>query len=124
HWRRIAAALALELPSLLLAIYGFRVSANGTTAVQSGGFAYDAKGEDLLGALQQIPLRLIAGWPSNTAYWIVIGIGLVWMALLLTARSDPEDAEARRNGWPYRLELIVLLAAAAYLFLPIHLFKP
>ncbi|MCU1281215.1 MAG: hypothetical protein JWM53_4761 [bacterium] len=122
--RRIGTAFLLELPSLALAIYGFRRSANGTTAVQTGPFAYDAKGEDLLGSLQQIPLRIVAGWPSNTAYWVVIILALTWMALLSSARTEADDAEARRNGWPYRLELIVLLAVAAYLFLPMHLFKP
>jgi hypothetical protein len=123
HPRRIAAAMALELPSLLLAIYGFR-AARGVTAVQAGTLDYDAKGEDLIGALQQIPLRVVAGWPTNAPYWIIIGLGLCWMALLLTARTDEHDTEAGRSGFPYRLELVALLAAAAYLFLPMHLFKP
>jgi hypothetical protein len=124
HPRRIFAAAALELPSLFLAIYGFRRSANGTTAVQAGPFAYDAKNEELIGSLQQIPLRVVAGWPSNTAYWVVIALALTWLAILLTARTDATDVEARRNGFPYRLELVALLAAAGYLFLPMHLFKP
>lgn len=121
--RRIAAALALELPSLLFGIYGFR-AARGVTAVQAGTLGYEAKGEELLGALQQVPLRLLAGWPTNAPYWIVIGLSLCWLALLLTARTDERDTEARKSGFPHRLELVALLAAAAYLFLPMHLFKP
>ena len=123
HPRRILVAAALELPSLALALYGFRRAA-GVTAVQSGPFAYDAKGEELIGSLQQIPLRVIAGWPANGPYWIVIGLALCWLAVLLTARTGADDGEARRDGFPYRLELVTLLAAAAYLFLPMHLFKP
>ncbi len=123
HPRRIAVAAALELPSLLLAIYGFHRSA-GTTAVQAGPLTYDAKKEELINSLQQIPMRVIAGWSGNAAYWIVLGLTLAWMAVLLTARTDAEDSDARRSGWPYRLELVALLAAAAYLFLPMHLFKP
>jgi hypothetical protein len=122
--RRIAAAFALELPSLLLAVYGFRASANGTTAVHTGPLEYESKGEDLLYALQQIPVRIVAGWQSNGAYWIIILLALSWLAIVLTARTDAADTEARRNGFPYRLELIVLLAGIAYLFLPMHLFKP
>ena len=123
HPRRILVAAALEMPSLALAIYGFRRSA-GITAVQSGPFAYDAKSEELIGSLQQIPLRVVTGWPANAPYWIVIGLALCWLTVLLTARTDGDDGEARRFGFPYRLELVALLAAAAYLLLPMHLFKP
>jgi hypothetical protein len=123
HPRRIASAAALEIPSLLLAMYGFHRSA-GSTAVQAGPLAYDAKPEELINSLQQVPMRLIAGWPGNTAYWLVIGLALVWLAVLLTARTDATDSDARRSGWPYRLELVALLAAAGYLFLPMHMFKP
>jgi hypothetical protein len=127
HPRRIATAAALELPSLLLALYGFHRSANGTTAVQGGPLAYEAKREELLASLQEIPRRLIAGWPSNTAYWIVIGLAVCWLAVLLSAQAGGDDEardEEAHRGWPYRLELVALLAAAAYLFLPMHLFKP
>src|SRR6185312_12568234 len=123
HPRRIAVAAALEVPSLLLALYGFHKS-EGITAVQSGPFAYDAKKEQLINSLQEVPLRVVAGWPGNTAYWMVIGLGLLWLALLLSARTDAADSEARRSGWPYRLEFVALLAVAAYLFLPMHMFKP
>lgn len=124
HPRRMAAAMALEVPSLLLALYGFHRSANGTTAVQQGPLHYEAKGEEILNRLQQIPLRVITGWPDNRAFWILIALALVWTALLLTARTDEHDTEARRHGFAYRLELVVLLAAAAYLFLPMHLLHP
>ena len=123
HPRRILTAAALEIPSLLLAMYGFHRSA-GTTAVQAGPLAYDAKGEELINSLQQIPLRVITGWPANGPYWIVLALALCWIAVLLTARAGSDDVEARRDGWPHRLELVALLAAIAYLFLPMHLFKP
>ncbi|HEX6839685.1 MAG TPA: hypothetical protein VF334_24070, partial [Polyangia bacterium] len=122
--RRIVTAAALELPSLAVALYGFHRAANGSTVVQTGAIAYEAKHEELINLLQQVPVRIIAGWQTNTAYWIVIALSLTWMALLLTARTDDDDEPARRSGWPYRLELIALLAAAAYLFLPTHLLKP
>ena len=124
HPRRIAVTFALELPSLMLALYGFRASAHNNTAVQAGPVAYEAKGEELLGGLQQIPLRILAGGPTNSAYWLIILLTLTWLALLLSARTDAHDTEAHRHGFPYRLELVTLLAAAAYLFLPMHLFKP
>ena len=60
-------------------------------------------------------------------YWIVIALTLTWLALLLTARADADDEAERAHAsgrFPYRLESIVLLAVAAYLFLPVHLFKP
>jgi hypothetical protein len=122
--RRIALAFALELPSLILAIYGFRAAANGTTAVQPGPFAYDAKKEELLSLLQGVPMRLVAGWPANGAYWVVVVLTLAWFAILVTARTDAQDTEARKSGFAYRLELVVMLAGACYLFLPWHLFKP
>ena len=128
HPRRILTAAGLELPSLFVALYGFHRAANGSTVVQTGKIAYEAKSEALINLLQEIPVRLIAGWPSNAPYWIVIGLSLTWLALLLTARSDVAaeraDEAQERRGFPYRLELIALLAVAAYLFLPVHLFKP
>jgi hypothetical protein len=124
HPRRIAAAFALELPSLLLALYGFHASANGTTAVQTGPLAYAAKGEEVLNRLQDVPLRVLTGWPDNRPYWILIALALVWLALLLSARADAQDSDAGRHGFAYRLELLVLLAVAAYLFLPMHLLQP
>src|SRR6202000_3302020 len=93
HPRRILVAPALEIPSLLLAMYGFHRSA-GTTAVQGGPLSYDAKKEELINSLQLVPTRVIAGWSGNAAYWIVIGLALVWMAVLLTARTDATDSEA------------------------------
>jgi hypothetical protein len=122
HPRRIAAAFALELPSLLLAVYGFHRAANGSTAVQSGPFAYEAKTEELLSALQGVPLRVLTGWTTNTPYWCLLGLAVCWLVILITARGD--DAEERGSGFAYRLELVVLLAVVAYIFLPTHLFKP
>jgi hypothetical protein len=116
--------MALEVPSLVLAIVGFKLSASHHTAVQSGPLAYDAKGEEIIGRLQQIPMRVITGWPDNRPYWILIALGLIWLAFLLTARTDANDTEARRSGFAYRLELVTLVAVAAYLFLPMHLLKP
>ena len=124
HPRRIVTAAACELPSLAVALYGFHRAANGSTAVQAGTVAYEAKKEELINLLQFVPQRILTGWPSNTAYWVLIALALTWMALLLTARTGVDDEPARRSGWPYRLELIALLAVAAYLFLPVHLLHP
>jgi hypothetical protein len=124
HPRRIAAAFALEVPSLLLALWGFRAAADGSTAVQPGALAYDAHYEELLGLLEEIPARLIVGSARSFPYVLLIGLVLAWVALLLTARTDAGDSAARARGFPYRLELLLALAALAYLALPIHLFKP
>ncbi len=124
HPRRIATAAALEVPSLLVAIYGFHRAANGSTVVQTGAVAYEAKHEELINLLQLVPMRLLVGWPSNTAYWVVIALALSWLALVLTARTVADDEPARRSGFAYRLELVALVAVAAYLFLPVHLLKP
>jgi hypothetical protein len=124
HPRRILVALALELPSLLLAIIGFRAAANGTTAVQPGTLAVEAHGEPLLARLQLAPLRLITGWGNDTAYWMLLILSLAWLLLLMTAQKDEESAAPARHGHAYRLEILVLLAVLAYLTLPMHLIKP
>jgi hypothetical protein len=124
HPRRVAAAFALELPSLLIGLWGFSLSTNGTTAVQAGPFAYEARGEELLSALREVPNRLIAGWAGSTPYWFLLVLALAWLLLLLTARTDERDRAAAAHGFAYRLELLLALAAAAYLLLPMHLFKP
>jgi hypothetical protein len=121
HPRRILAALALELPSLLLGLYAFHAAANSNTAVQPGPLAYVAWGEWLLVRLQQAPVRLIIGWGNDTAYWLLLVLALAWLLLLLSARAD----EARgRALYAYRLELLLLLALLAYVALPMQLVKP
>jgi hypothetical protein len=123
HPRRIAAAFALELPSLLLAMYGFHAAADGSTVVHPGPLAFDARREDLLNALRDVPVRLITGWSGDTPYYFLLLLALAWLALLLTARAGADD-EAGAHGFAYRLELLLALAALAYLFLPLHMFQP
>lgn len=122
HPRRILAAFALELPSLLLAILVFTRTSH--TTVQSGPLRFAAKFEGVLSGLEQVPLRIITGWPGNTPYYFLLALGLCWLALLLTARADAEQEAPAAQGFAYRLELVILLAAAAYLLLPMHLLKP
>ncbi|HEX4460757.1 MAG TPA: hypothetical protein VIA18_22415, partial [Polyangia bacterium] len=123
HPRRIAAAFALESPSLLLAAYAFTRAHHGKTAIQPGPLHFEATFEGVLSSLQSVPTRLVSGWPGDAPYYMLLVLGLVWLALLLTAHAD-EPAAPARPGFAYRLELVIALAAAAYLFLPMHLLKP
>jgi hypothetical protein len=121
HPRRILAAFALELPSLLLALFMF--THPGHTTVQAGPLHYEVKYEGVLSALEQVPMRLITGWPGDTPYYLLLILGLTWLTLLLTAHADEHEAPAAQ-GFPYRLELVIVLGAAAYVLLPMHLLKP
>jgi hypothetical protein len=123
HPRRIAAAAALMLPSLLLGIYGFKASANGTTAVVQGPLQWDAKLEKILGVMQAVPVRLLTSWSTDDKpYYVLLLLTLLWLALALTGRRD--ESPRASTGYPYRLELIALLSLLGALFLPMHQLKP
>jgi hypothetical protein len=107
HPRRMLAALALELPSLPLGWQGLRLAESAAPTR-----------EPLLASLHLLPVRLIAGWHGYLAPAMLLALGLIWLLLLLTARTDAGDRRAGEHGFAYRLELMVLAAMAAYLFLP------
>ncbi len=121
--RRIALAAGLMLPSVAVAAWGFSAAARGATAVQSGPLHFSAKFIPLLDAIRQVPTSLVAGWPSSGgASWVVLLLGLCWLALVLTAEDD--EREPAPAGFAYRLELIAALGALAALLLPVHLYRP
>ncbi len=124
HPRRIAAAVALMLPSVAVGIYAFRAAAHGGTAVKEGALHYEGLRESTLVTLQQLPGSLLTTWPGDRAYQIMLLLGALWLALLLTSRTDPDDSAARAHGYVYRLELIAVLAALLPFCLPTHLYQP
>jgi hypothetical protein len=120
--RRIAAALALELPSLIVGVIAYRAAA-GHSAVGTG-LSYDAKAGNILSALQQMPLLVLTAYAGSGTWIVLLALALAWLALLLTARADRAEPPAGDIAFTYRLELLFALAIAAYLFLPAHLLKP
>lgn len=125
HPRRIAAATALMLPSVALALCGYVVAGRSSTIVLPGRPAFSGSFEPPLEAMRAIPMRLIAGWVSDDgAYKLLVTLAVVWLAILLTARTDSRDTPVRRHGFPLRLELILLVPLAGYFLLPNHLYKP
>lgn len=123
--RRIALAAGLMLPSVAVASLGFFAAAHGATAVQAGPLHFSAKFIPLLDTIRQVPTSLLAGWPGpGGASWVVVLLGLCWLALLLTQSSDEREREAGSGGFEYRLELVCALAALAALLLPVHLYRP
>jgi hypothetical protein len=122
HPRRMLLAAALMLPSLLLGIYGFRSSSDGSTAVKTGPPQWEAKYQKVSEAMSSVPTRLInAWWTNERAYYVLLLLGTVWLLLALSGREAQGE---RRRGFPYRLELLVLLSALAVFLLPMYLKKP
>ena len=120
--RRIAAAAGLMLPSVILGVLAFRASQDGTTHVQAGPLEYKAGYEPITAALEQVVHRLVATWPADRPFYFIVAFALAWLLLMASSRPDPDAAP--RPGFAYRLEVLVVLAVLAALFLPMHLFKP
>lgn len=121
--RRMGVAAALMLPSLLVALYGFH-AARGLTAVAGGPLKLDGRFDNALTNLQQMPTSILTATGGDMSYRIMLALCLLWLAVLLTARTDERDSAAREHGFPYRLEVIAALAAVMPFILPVHLFKP
>jgi hypothetical protein len=115
HPRRIAAAVALQLPATALGAWQWTLPARAA--------APPPVREELIRQLQQMPTRVIAGSSEYAAQGALIALGLIWMALLLSARTDARDSEASQHGFAYRLELLVLVAIAYYFFFPLRLMR-
>jgi hypothetical protein len=123
HPRRIAAAAALMAPSLLVALYGFR-GARGSTAVNAGPLKLDARFESVLTNLKLLPTSLFTATGGDLVYRLMLALVLVWLALLVTARTDGRARAPAEHAFAWRLELIAALAAVMPFVLPTHLFKP
>src|SRR6185295_4958669 len=90
--RRMAAASLLMLPSVALGMLGFHLAADGSTHVKQGKLEFKATYEGLLEVMQHAPERVLAGWPGDKIWYIVLALGLVWLALILSPRPDPAPA--------------------------------
>jgi hypothetical protein len=117
----MAAAALLMLPSVAIALYGFSRARDGSTEVMTGHLAYKAKYRALAETLASLPDNLLCGWQNATVPLIMLVLGALWLTLLLSAR---EDDPRPSTGFAFRLELVLGLAVAASLFLPMHLMKP
>lgn len=123
--RRVVAAAALMLPSVLVAIYAFSAARDGSTAVHPGALRYEAMREPLLDILRWVPQSLTPVWPGNKAYYIVIALFAAWMTLLLTDRREaPAPTGMAAIAHHYRLELLFALTALCVIFGPTHLYQP
>jgi hypothetical protein len=123
HPRRMATAVLLLLPSVAVAIWTFRVAGHGHPALPAS-FAWDPQYQPLLQTMGQAPSALLCAWQDDRAYRLLLGLCAVWMILLLGARTDTHDSEARRHGFVYRLELVFALTALLVCLLPARLAKP
>ena len=91
HGSESLAAAALMLPSVWVAIIGFRAAADGTTAVKTGHVEFEAKWEKVYGLLGDIPGRLVTRWQSDEkVYAMLIVLGLVWIFLAISGRRDED----------------------------------
>ncbi len=120
--RRLAAAAALLVPSLICAFIGAHAAHDGSTAYNPGPFEFDARFDKPLQSLQSAGTSLLAAWGGDGTYKVLLLLGGLWLAALLSAR--PDDDEARGPGWPYRLEALFVLASLMPFVLPAHIFKP
>lgn len=120
--RRMLAAAGLMLPSVAVAIWGFRAAQAGGTAVAKGAIHFSARFLPLLDVLSAVPRSLLADFGSGDGVErLVVLFGLAWLALVLSA---PPEERPKAEGFAYRLELIAALAALCALTLPEHLYQP
>jgi hypothetical protein len=122
RWRRMLAASLLMLPSVALGAYAFHAARDGSTHVKPGPLELKATYESVSASVGASVQRVLAAWPSERPFWIVLSLAVVWLFLMSSARPDPEPPVPR--GFRYRLELLVVLSGLATVLLPMHLFKP
>jgi hypothetical protein len=122
--RAAALAAAATLPSVALGVYAFRLARAGGTSVVDAPFALDGKYEPLVDRLTALPSRVLAGWATSGWTWVLLGLTALWLALLVSARTDAHDTEAARAGHPLRLELAFVVALLALLVLPEDVARP
>jgi hypothetical protein len=123
--RAIAAAAGLMLPSLAVAVSAFRMAARTGTDVQRGPLAIEGRWLPAVEVMRDASSQLTIGWPeSNRALQVLIGLFVIWLVLLLSARTDARDTAASQHGWRFRFEIICGLCALMPLVLPAHLEKP
>jgi hypothetical protein len=124
HPRRMLAAAGLMLPSLVIAVIGWRATATGFSDIKhSSSLQFEAKWEKMSGLLSEIPNRLLTQWQTDErGYWFIYCMAALW--LLLALGSPPKEDGERRPGFPWRLELLFFLATLAVFKLPIYQKKP
>jgi hypothetical protein len=125
HPRRIASAAALMMPSLLIAIIGWKAAASGnfTDIKAKGSLQFEAKWEKMQNLLSDVPNRLVTQWQTDDkGYWFLLFMASLWLIIVLTQRKE-EPAEPR-PGFRWRLEVLFFLAVLAVFKLPIYQKKP
>jgi hypothetical protein len=103
-------ALVLILPSLALALIGARSLPAGGAPPENAA---------TLQRLEDVPSSLVMTFGERAHEVLLLSLG-IWLILLLTARTDEHDTQARG----YRLEVIALLALILALALPPDLHHP
>jgi hypothetical protein len=122
HPRRILAAAGLMLPSLAIAILGWKATKTGFSDIKhSGSLQFEAKWEKMQQLLQDFPNRLLTMWQTDDkSDWFLLVIGCLWLLVVLSSRDDDE----KRPGFKWRLEMLFFLALLATFELPIYQKKP
>jgi hypothetical protein len=117
---RIGRARPATIAAALLAI-----GASTLLAVRAvPGPAGDAASPPLVVFLGEAAHVVSMGWAGDRAWWLLLALLVVWGAVLLGSRVDHHDTEAARDGWPFRLEVVVLSAFGLALVLPPALHRP
>jgi hypothetical protein len=100
---------------VLIAIAGVRAA---------GGGAWQTARDPMLSLLQELPGSLAMSWPGDRAYQLLLALAALWMGLVLSARTDAADSDARAHGWAYRWELVVAVIALCGFLLPAKIEQP
>jgi len=122
--RAAVLATVAMLPSVVVGVIAFRLARAGGTSVVDAPLALDGRYEPLVDRLTALPSRILAGWATSGWTWVLLGLTAIWLALLISARTDAHDTEAARAGHPLRLELAFLVALVALLVLPEDVTRP
>jgi hypothetical protein len=122
--RAAAIASVAMLPSVVLGVVAFRLARAGGTSVVDAPLAIEGRFEPLVDRLSALPSRLLAGWSSSGWSWALIVLTAVWLAILVSARTDERDTAAARAGHPLRLELAFVVALLALLVAPEDVSRP
>jgi hypothetical protein len=122
HPRRILTAGAMMLPSLIIALIGWKATATGFSDVKhTGHLQFEAKWETMQALLSDIPNRIVTEWQTDQrGFWFIYIMAGLWLLLAISSN----DKEERRPGFPFRLELLFFLATIAIFQLPIYQKKP